>query len=242
MFDVEVGVSQKVVDNLNRRLIARLLGKRAIRIYNAINLQRFEDLQVDRLAKRRGLGLKREALVVGAVGRLTKQKGYAILLDAAALVLKKLPQTRFLIIGSGELQGELKRHAQSLGIDTKVIFTGARKDIEELIAVMDVFVSSSLWEGLPTAVLESMAAKVPVVATRVSGSSELINHGRTGLLVPPGDPKSLADGIMLLLTKRQKAISMGIEAYRYLKEKFSMENIAKQYATLYTSCLNEESP
>jgi len=179
---------------------------------------------VDRLAKRRGLGLKREALVVGAVGRLTKQKGYAILLDAAALVLKKLPQTRFLIIGSGELQGELKRHAQSLGINTKVIFTGARKDIEELIAVMDVFVSSSLWEGLSTAVLESMAVKVPVVATRVSGSSELIQHGRTGLLVPPGDPKSLADGIMLLLTNRQKAISMSIEAYRRLKENFSIEN------------------
>ncbi len=240
MFDAEIGVAQRVVDNLNRRPVARWLGRRAILIHNALNLQRFENLHVDRRSKRRCLGLPEEGWIVGTVGRLTEQKGYALLLEAAVLVLKRLPQTHFLVIGTGELEEDLKRLAKRLRIDTKVIFTGPRTDVEELMSMMDLFVSSSLWEGLPTVLLESMAAGVPIVATQVSGNTELIQHGDAGLLVPPGDPVSLAKAILLSLTDRQKAISMSIVARTRVQQCFSIESVAQQHVALYTTLLQEK--
>lgn len=234
LYDAELAVAQRVADNLQRRPLARLLRQPIHRAYNSLNFSRFAELVVDRQAKKESLGIPATAPVVGTVGRLTEQKGYHVLLEAAGAVLEQLPAVYFLIVGGGELEAALRDQARALGIGDRVIFTGPRSDVEELLAVMDLFASSSLWEGLPTAILESMAARVPVVATRVSGNSELIADGVTGLLVAPDDPAQLAEGMLKLLTApAEQTAQMGAAAYSFARETFSIEPVARQHEALY---------
>ncbi len=232
MFEVEVGVSKQVVTNLNHRPGARLMGKTALCIHNSINLRRFEKLQVDKTAKKHELGLPAQAMVIGSVGRLTPQKGYAIFIESAQKVLAHLPQAIFIIVGGGELQPALTAQIQALGLEDKIILTGPQKNIESLIAIMDVFVSSSLWEGLPTVILESFALGVPVVATNVSGSRELITSAYNGLLVPPTDAIKLAESIIKVLTEKEFACQLSQHAKKVLLD-FTIPQIASQYLELY---------
>ncbi|MFW6069924.1 MAG: glycosyltransferase [bacterium] len=234
LFDAELGVSQQVVDNLRTRPVSRWLRQRVSKAYNSLNFERFDAVDVDRRAKKASLGIPGEAQVVGSVGRLTAQKGYSVLLDAAAAVLARRPDVYFLIVGSGELESELRQQAASLGIGERVIFTGARSDVEELLQIMDLFASSSLWEGLPTVILESMASRVPVIATRVSGNTELIEDGVTGRLIEPGDATALAQGILDLLAADPELLAaMCARAYEYARGTFSIERVARQHETLY---------
>lgn len=240
LFRQEIGISQRVKDNLEQRPMARLLRRESRCIYNAIDLDRFqssEDRDI-RERKRQELGLSATEPVALTIGRLTPQKGYAILLQAATQVLAEIPSFRFLIVGVGELEEELKRMARQLGIEHAVIFTGSRQDVEGLLAVVDLFTSSSLWEGLPTVILESMAARVPVVATDVSGTRELVQDGVTGLLVPPGDPHSLAHAIMRMFREREQAMAMTERAYCRVQG-FSIARVTEQYMEVYLQLLDQ---
>ena len=236
-FDAEIGVARQVVHNLDRRPIARWLTRRAILIHNGVNLSRFQSLRLGRWAKRSSLGLPQDAWVVGTVGRLTPEKGHVVLLEAAALVLRRLPQVRFLIIGAGHMEDELKRHAHRLSIQNRVIFAGPRRDVEALLGAMDLYVSSSLREALPMALLEAMAASLPVVATNVSGNAELIEDGVTGWLVPPSSAECLADAISLLVADPSRAAAMGAKARSRVAHVFSIGNVAHQHAELYVALL-----
>jgi glycosyltransferase involved in cell wall biosynthesis len=239
-FDAEIGVSQGVVDNLNQRPGARLRGRRAHRIYNSLNLGRFTDIQVNRAVKKLEMGLPEDAPVIGSIGRLVRQKGYSILLEAARLVLEDCPHVRFVIVGDGPLMEPLKAQARELGLEGQVIFTGRREDVVELLLMMDLFVSSSLWEGLPTVLLESMAAGVPMVATNVSGSREIIRHGLTGLLVPPDNPVLLSEAIMAMVTEWRKAALMAERARSEVRSRFSIEIAAKLHDELYIQLFEEK--
>ena len=202
-------------------------------MYNALNFQRFDDATVDVAAVRRALNLPDSAAVIGSVGRLTEQKGYHVLLNAIPAVLRQQPHARFVIVGMGEAAAALQSQAQQLGVADAVHFTGARSDVEQLLAALDIFVSSSLWEGLPTVLLEAMAAGVPVVATRVSGNVELVQPGQTGLLVPPSDPDALAEGLCWALGQREAMQSMAANARKQVRQHFSIEAIARQHEALY---------
>ena len=240
LFDYEFGVAQQVVDNLDQRLVARLIRKRSVRAYNALNLARFENIKVDRSAKKRQLGIPENIPIIGTVGRLTEQKGYDVLLKAAAIVLKKIPHVYFLFIGGGELYGELKKQATNLGIEDHVLFTGPRDDVEELFQIMDIFVNSSLWEGLPTVMLESMAAQVPIIATKVSGNIELIQHKKTGLLIPPADFEQLGQTIIASLTTPPEVVQeMCLQANDFVRKHFSIQMVAQQYATVYSNLISD---
>lgn len=236
-FDAEIGVARQVVHNLDRRPIARWLTRRAILIHNGVNLSRFDNVRLDRRGKRSDLGLPEDGFVVGCVGRLAPEKGHAVLLEAAALVLRRFPQVRFLIVGGGQLEHQLKRYAQRLSIEKQLTFTGPRRDVEELLGVMDLYVSSSIREALPMALLEAMAASLPVVATRVSGNAELIEDGITGCLVPPSSPECLADAISLLVPDPSRAAAMGERARSCVTDVFSIEKVARLHADLYTRLL-----
>lgn len=236
-FDAEWGVAQQVVENLERRPLAQLLQRRSTRVYNALNLERFRGNPVDRVRKRQSLGLPVNAIVVGTVGRLAPQKGYHLLLAAIPHVLKAAPDTVFLIVGAGPLAEPLQAQAQALGIADRVIFTGPRSDVEELYAVMDYFVCSSLWEGLPTVVMESMAAGVPVVATGVAGNTELVTHEETGVLVPPGDVAALAAGILRVVQQPALARQFAVQAANVVRNRFSITAVAAQQADLYERLL-----
>jgi glycosyltransferase involved in cell wall biosynthesis len=238
-FDRELGVSRQVVDNLDQRLIARLRRMRAIRAYNALELNRFENIRVNRRLKKAQLGIPEDAPVVGAVGRLTEQKGYDILLQSTVTVLQEYPTVYFLIVGGGKLEDTLRRQTHQLSVSERVLLTGPRNDVEELFAIMDVFVNSSLWEGLPTTLLESMVAGVPIVATNVSGSVELIQHEISGLLVPPSDSSKLAQALLSTLNASTSVLDERRRQARDFAQKyFSMETIAEQHDAIYTELVD----
>ena len=167
--------------------------------------------------------------LVGNVARLAEQKGQRTLLEAAA----ELPGVKFAIVGEGELRGELERRTDELGLHDRVLFTGARDDVPDLLATFDVFAFPSLFEGLCLAVIEAQAAGVPVVATPVGGIRETVVDGETGLLVPPQDPQALAAAIRRLLDDRELAGRLAAEARRRVHERFSVQRMVEETLALY---------
>jgi glycosyltransferase involved in cell wall biosynthesis len=201
-------------------------------IYNGISLDRFAEKK-DASSKHLELGLSPDSLVVGSVGRLRQEKGYSILLDAAVLVRARRPDIKFVIVGDGEQAASLRQKAGRLGLSSTVLFTGARQDVESLLGIMDLFVLPSLWEGLPTVILESMACGVPVVATDIPGTRELITTGQTGWLARPGDPMSLAACILEALSNPARCAEIVKTARQDVVPHFSMQHIADQYEQIY---------
>lgn len=231
-FAAEIGVSQRVARTLNRRWIARILQHEASFIPNAVDLGRFEKVEVNVLAKRAALGIPPDALAVGSVGRLVEQKNYDGFLDAAAIVVREMPEVSFLLVGDGELADHLQAYAHRLGISEHVVFTGPRSDVEEILASIDLFVSSSLWEGLPTVLMEAMASGLPAVATDITGNQDILRHRHNGWLVPPGDPEALAETIMEALRRPSAREQYARQALRDV-EAFSISAVADAYAALY---------
>jgi glycosyltransferase involved in cell wall biosynthesis len=170
---------------------------------------------------------------IGTVGRLSAQKGHRVLIDAAPIVLKRFPDAHFLIVGEGELRGELQRRIEEQGLTGRIELTGARSDIPALLASLDVFVMPSLFEGLCVAVLEAQAAGVPVVATGVGGMVETVVPGVTGIRCEQGDPVSLAAGITLLLEDRDLARSLAAEAGSRVRARFSEQQMVEGTLELY---------
>ena len=238
LFDAELGVAQEVVEQLNRRPLSRLINQKARLYHNALEIERFSNPATPRAEMRRSLGLEPDAIVVGSIGRLVEQKGHKYLLQAIPQVLRVLPKARFLIIGDGELRDALEREARDLGIMQEVTFTGSRQDVIDLLNSMDLFVNPSMWEGLATVILESMAAQVPVLATTVSGTVEQIQADISGKLAPPGDPEALAQGIieMLEMTSEKKR-SITMNAYQTVLDRFSIKAVAREHQRLYTELL-----
>jgi glycosyltransferase involved in cell wall biosynthesis len=234
LFNLEVGVNRSNTKRLNQRNIAKIFGKRAGWLPNAIPVQKFRKPGVECKAVKPSLGIPLDSPVIGSIGRLVDQKGFTFLLDAIPVILRQKPEAYFLIVGDGPLADEIKAKAVSLGIDGRVVFTGARGDIDHLLGCMDLFVSASLWEGLPSVILEAMACGVPVVATDIYGSNELIHDRHNGRLAPPQDGAALAAVIL-------ESLANPIELNRYVEQahkdiqQFEISKIAQQYEILYRS-------
>ena len=148
-------------------------------------------------AMRAALGLPPDAVVFGIIARLTEQKGHRILFDALA-EHPALADVHVLLIGDGELRDDLRSRADAHGLGGRVHFLGARRDLGDLLAAVDVFVMPSFWEGLPLSMVLAMGAGLPVVATRVAGIPEVVTDEVTGLLVPPGDATALGAALARL--------------------------------------------
>lgn len=231
-FQTECGISPAIVGRLNSRPLAKLLHKRALLIPNAVDLGRFAGLVPDRARSRRALGWPEESLIIGSIGRLNEQKGYADLIAAVAHVRVRWPNLRAYIIGEGELRQALQRQIAQLDLQDTVMLTGPLSNVTDAYAAMDVFVSSSLWEGLPTVVLEAMAMGTPVVGTDVGGTPDLITHERTGLLAPAADPSALAHAIERALSERSFMRDMAVAAKQRAAE-YSLDSVAAQLVQLY---------
>jgi glycosyltransferase involved in cell wall biosynthesis len=178
------------------------------------------------------------ALRVGMVARMNNPvKNYPGLLHAAARLAPKFPTLEFLLVGDGPLRPELQKMARSLGIEDRVRFLGDRGDISAILASLDISVLPSLSESLSNSVLESMAAGLPVVATRVGGNRELVRDGETGYLVPPNDEISLAEALERLLNDPTLRSAFGKRAREIARADFGLGRVAEQYEKLYTSLL-----
>jgi len=181
--------------------------------------------------------------LVVTVGRMTKQKGQRFLIEAASRVLKAQADAYFLIIGNGPIEHTLKRQAARLGIAPNVHFLGWRKDAWPIVAGADMFVLPSLWEGMPNALLEAMAAGVPVVGTYVAGTSEIVENDKTGLLVSPSDARVLAQAISGLLMNPERAHDLGQAGREKVLREFTVEKMVAAHEALYLELLQgrEES-
>jgi glycosyltransferase involved in cell wall biosynthesis len=166
-------------------------------------------------------GVPPNARVVLTVGRLVPLKGLGDLIDAWKLVTLKTSDAYLVIAGNGELEADLRARAASLGLEQRVIFTGFRTDIPALLARAELFVLSSLWEGLPMAAVEAMAAGRPVVATATGGTAEVVEHGHTGLLVPPRHPHHLAEAIRHVLHDGSLACRLAAEGKQQVRERYT---------------------
>ncbi len=182
---------------------------------------------------RQSINVKQEEFLFLTVGRLRKQKGHIYLLNALPEVLDSFPNTVFAFAGEGNLHEELVTRAKELNMMDAVRFLGIRSDIPALLQVADGFVLPSLWEGLPVALLEAMAAGLPVVGTRVEGVEDVITDSYNGLLVPPADSKALSEAIIRLLSNRELRSRLGNAGEILVKENYTIDKMCEQYAMLF---------
>ncbi|MCC6173782.1 MAG: glycosyltransferase [Chloroflexi bacterium] len=207
-------------------------------IYNAVRFGTLPD-EGDRAAARAALGLPADGLILGTLGRLTQQKGHAVLLRALTVLHRDLPSTHLFLAGRGPLHDALQADASRLGIADRVHLLGVRRDRDRLFAAMDLFVLPSRWEGLSLALVEAMGAGRPVVATTVGGNPEVVSHERTGLLVPPDDPDALAEAIRRLARDEQARRTLGRAAADDARIRFALEPHVEQIAALYRRGLTD---
>jgi glycosyltransferase involved in cell wall biosynthesis len=185
---------------------------------------------------REEFGIPADAPLVGTVANFRHEKGHEFLLRAAELVRQDVPEVRFLLVGQGPLEGQVRREAERLGLGDTVIFTGFREDVPRLTAAIDLFVLSSLHEGLSIALMEAMALGKPPVVTRVGGLPELVRDEEEGLLVPPADPAALAAGIGKLLQDAALRDRLGRTARRRAAQ-FDIRAAVRRMEEVYAELL-----
>ena len=206
-------------------------------IRNGVDLSRFGRLE--RAEARRLAGLPEGDVLVGTVGRLVPVKDQATLIDAMALLSARGVRARLVLAGDGPLTADLVARAARRGISDRVAFLGHRPDVENVLAGLDIFVLSSVSEGLSNTILEAMASGLPVVATRVGGAEELLDEGRTGLLVPPGHPEKLAGAIEELIVDEPRRRAMGQRARQRAEQEFALPVMIGRYEQMYLRLAQE---
>jgi glycosyltransferase involved in cell wall biosynthesis len=179
--------------------------------------------------------------LVGMVANFNFEiKGHRYFLQAAKEVSHKTPDTNFLLIGEGPLRPQYEEMARELEVGKKVHFLGKRTDVPAILSQLDISVLSSTSEGFSNVLLESMAVGIPVVATRVGGNPEIVIDGVTGYLIPPADPRAMAEAILHLLDMPNEATEMGAAGRTRVEENFSVESMVRSYERLYTSLAKAE--
>ena len=210
-------------------------------IRSGIELERFGHPRVGRAALRAQLGIPADAPVVGSVTRLSEQKAPLDLADAFARIRESHPAARLVIVGDGPLRGRVEERLRELGSAGHALLTGLRRDVPELMGIFDVFVLTSLWEGLPRVLPQAMASGLPIVCTGADGSGEAVRDGENGFLVPRGDPAALAAAVARLLGDAPLRRQMGMAGQRRAPE-FGAARMVEQLDALYRRLLASKRP
>jgi glycosyltransferase involved in cell wall biosynthesis len=226
-----IAVSQSVREAcVSKRRVA---GSKVSVLHNGIPLDRFSEPAMAAVAgERERLGIPSNASVVGTVGRLREEKGTRFLIEAAPAVLERFPNTIFLVVGDGPLRTELEDLAGQLGVAENILFTGFREDIQIMLGMMDVVVVPSLSEGFGLVVVEAMAIKKPVIASRVGGINEIITDDQNGLLIPAGDPGAVAAEVIGLLESVDRRKSLAAAAFQSVQA-YSIEAHVQRLQEIY---------
>lgn len=209
---------------------------RTIVVHNGV--EPAENIAEERSATRWKLGVSDDSLIVGMVANFNRSvKGVSYFLDAIPSIVQVVPSTRFLILGTGTEELDLRRKAKALGIDAYVIFGGYQQEVGRYYAIMDVSVLTSLSEGLSITLLESMSYGLPVVVTRVGGNAEVVVDGVTGYLVQPRDVPEFVGRVVELLRNPDLRARMGQEGRRRVEQQFQIRDVADRYLAIYSELL-----
>lgn len=205
-------------------------------IHNAKHLKNFMNVTMSNETKAR-LGISAKDKVVTIVAKLREQKGHVYFLRAIKQIIHKYKDFAVLIVGDGPLKASLEAYAKKLGIATHIRFLGDREDVNEILALTDIFVMPSLWEGFSGAIIEAMAMKLPVIATDVGDTKYLVKDGVTGYLVRPKDWQALAEKTIGLLNHVSLSMAFGRNGYSHVKKFLKREKMVRSYEGVYGHCV-----
>ncbi len=208
-------------------------------IYSTIDEKSFQKKNINRKKILEKFGLKPNEFIVGTLATLKPRKGISTLIDAAKIVIQKIPNVKFLIIGKGPQKNELERKVKFLNLQNNVMFYDFIENVNEAYSIFNLMVLSSLTEGLPAVLLEAMFFGVPIVATKVGGIPEIIEDGVSGILIPPEDPEGLAEAIVKTYENPNFASEMAKNAYIRFEKYFTAEKMARQYEKVYKELLRK---
>ena len=206
-------------------------------VHNGVDLESFH--RKPGLRSQLFPGLEHNQLIVLVGNMHSDVKGHPWLIAAAPEIVREFPQVRFVFAGDGEQRKDFEQQAARLGVEQSLLFLGRRNDIPQVLACCDIAVLPSRAEGLPNAVLEYLAAGLPVVASSVGGNVEILRDGATGLLVPPENSDALATALLRLLRDPQFARKLAEDGHHFVEENFSFERLVADTDRLYTELLEE---
>lgn len=206
-------------------------------IENGIDFKKFQDCYKHREKTRKKYNIKDSDIAIGVVGRISEQKDPITFIKAAKIVNDKYPNTKFVYIGSGDLEEEVIKYAKKENLIDKVIITGWVNNKKEYIPILDIAVLPSKWEGFGLVLVEYMICKKPIVASKVGGILDIIKDNENGLLFNVGSEEELAQKIEYIIENKQKAKEITDENYLYCIEKYSIDNLIKKHYELFDGIL-----
>ena len=204
-------------------------------IHNGVDMERFSHESRDREWLAPGGSNEKWIVLVGNMH--SDVKGHPWLIGAARAITREFPEVRFILVGDGEERKNFERQVAELGLERNFLFLGRRDDVPAVLACCDIAVLPSKAEGLPNAVLEYLAVGLPTVASRVGGNAEIVEDGKTGLLVPPEDSSALGEALLRLLRDPGFAASLGKNGREYVASEFSFQRMIQNTDQLYTELL-----
>jgi glycosyltransferase involved in cell wall biosynthesis len=219
-------------DAIRRMLIGDgVPADRAVTVHEGIDVEHV--LAAPSVNVHEAFWLPHHAPVVGAIGALVPHKGHRHLVEAARLVLREIPDVRFVILGEGELRDPLERLVRDYGLERHVLLPGFRTDVLGCLKAFDVFAMSSVTEGLGTSLLDAMACSRAIVASRTGGIPEIVEHDVNGLLVPPRDDRALAAAIVKLLSSESLRDRLGRTGFSTVSQRFTVDRMVAETCSVY---------
>jgi glycosyltransferase involved in cell wall biosynthesis len=203
-------------------------------LHNGVDYQRFAATSGDRTVLFPGISAQRKLIAVVA-NMHSQVKGHTFLIDAAAIICRTSPEALFVLIGDGEMRKQFERKVADAGLQDYFLFLGERNDIAERLHCCDMFVLPSIAEGMPNALLEAMAAGLPAVATRVGGTTEIMENGVSGVIVEPRSALALAEGILQVLRNPDMAAALASAGQDRVRRDFSFDSLIHKLTLLYRS-------
>lgn len=240
--DAYISVSEILSKNYKEKGIG--IKTKYYTVYSGMNLDKFfdvrENIKQEEIMKE--LGIASDNFIIGTIGRLEVAKGHKFVIEAFKKVQEERKDSllKLMIIGEGEEKENLIKYVRKLGLEDKIIFTGYRKDIEELMAIMDIFVLSSLREGLPRVLVQAAAVGIPSIAFNVDGVPEIVKDCYNGFLVKPKDVNQLADKIVKYIDNRELIKLHGKNGRNFVNGKWSIENMVNKVDEIYQILIKEK--
>lgn len=223
--------NSRTIAQLHRKILRVPAGKITV-IPNTIDVDLY-NLTIDHAAKKKELGLPNDKIIIGCVARLRKQKGHNDLIAAFHQSHSVRPETVLVLVGDGEEKPAILQDIKKYGLADHVIMLGNRHDVPEILQTFDIFAFTTLYEGMSNSLMEAMSARLPILTTDIPENRELITHNVTGLLVPVHDISATASALVRLIDDRDLRRTLSANAYRQVKERFSLEAIIPQYVEFY---------